>query len=339
MTPKSNKKLIVFALALGLVLPGSFLTRSFGGVSNAPRIRAIDNPCLKFFPRDAWAVGNIDVKAFIDFLRTGNEQNPAMDMMLQQYGEMIRGFTGIDVRTEVSYLAFCLSGTRDADLRGLVIVKGSFDGAISEMRLNLGIGSGLQRTAYSGKTLYENQQMGYALPESSTLAIGTPSLLRTAVDAINTGARPMSGPFQKTLAKTNGASLVWVAMKPNVLLEANEIAAERQQNPEIFTKLSTLQCASLFSQSAADGLLVTALGCTSDQQHAQELHSFLTSTKRDSLEVSGANVFLGSFLVLSDIALDGEFVQWDLHLTVQGLEKLWETKFIKKIRDRANAGM
>ncbi|MBN2316732.1 MAG: hypothetical protein JXM79_22585 [Sedimentisphaerales bacterium] len=332
MKPKPNYRLSVLAIGMSVALTGSFLSSSAGSTGTLPAVKAVDNPCLKFLPRDAWVVGNVDVKVLIDFMMQGSEQNPAMEMVVVQYAEMFKGFTGIDFRTEVRYLTFCLAGDVKSEPQGLMVVKGSFNGAVSEMRLSLGIGAGLQKTTYREKTLYENPDMGYGFPELSTLIVGTPSLLRKAIDVLATQDQPMSPTLRKTLTKTNGASIVWAAVKPEVILETDEIASERQRYPELFSQVSQLECASFFSEPAADGLLVTALGCVKDPQSASDLYAFLTDSKRNTLDVDGANVFLGSFLVLSDVTLDGQFVRWDVRLTEQALKKLWETKFVRKLR-------
>lgn len=335
MKSKLNYKSLAFVFGIVVVISWSFLSSSFGGTRTLPIVKAVDNPCLKFLPRDAWIIGNVDVKALIDFMRSAGEENPAMDMVIEQYAEMFKGFTGIDILKEVRYLTFCLTGNHESDIQGLIVIKGSFNSSVSEMRLSLGIGSELQKKSYNRKTLYEDQDMGYTFLEFSTLVVGSPSLLRKAIDVLDTGSLPMSSYYQRTLEKTNGESIAWIALKPEILLESDEVAAQRRRNPDLFAKMSILQCASFFSEPVPDGLLITALGCVTDRQRAQELYSFLTNTKTNALDVNGANVFLGSFLVLSDITMDGEFVRWDLQLTLRALEKLWKTEFVRKVRSRA----
>ena len=337
MKPNLSRTPFLFLLGIIAILGQPLLSSSYGSTRPLPVVKAIDNPCLKFFPRDAWLIGNVDLKAFFDFMSSGAEENPVVDMMLAQYAEMFRGFTGIDFTKEVRYLTFCLVGDDLENLQGLVVVKGSFNSSVAEMRLTLGIGAQLARTTYRGKTLYsDGVSMGYVFPETSTFVIGSPSLLRRAVDVLDTQAQPMSSYLRRTLAKTNGASIVWVAGRPEVVLETNEVAAERRRNPELFARMSAVQSASLFSEAAPDGLLITALGCAADRQRAQDLYSFLTNSKRNALDVDGANVFLGSFLVMSDIAVEEDFVRWDLQLTERALERLWETRFVRKIRGGIN---
>lgn len=87
---------------------------------------------------------------------------------------------------------------------------------------------------------------------------------------------------------------------------------------------------SLFFEPTDDGFLTSILAYLSEEKHSKELYDFLTELKQSVLNVDGANVFLCSFLLMSDIELDRNFVRWDVHLTLNTLAELWSTKFVQK---------
>ena len=87
---------------------------------------------------------------------------------------------------------------------------------------------------------------------------------------------------------------------------------------------------SLFFEPVQDGFLTSILACLPEQKQSKEFYDFLIQLKQHVLNVEGANVFLCSFLFMSDIKLDRNFVRWDVHLTLSTLTELWNTNFILK---------
>ncbi len=296
-----------------------------------PTIKASDNPCLKFLPVDCWLVGNINIKAYFDFLDelTENPANAAAAAMLNQYIEMIKGLIGIDFQKEVQYITFIFSGDVDSP-EFVFAVNGSFDNKVSEMRLSLGVGSGTQLTTYKNIKLHENPEMGYCFPEESTLLIGSASILRASLDALNRRTTVLSDSLHRTLSRTNGASVLWLIFKPNAVMEADELKKGSPGEIEVLNKIRTLEYVSLFFEPVQDGFLTSILAYLPEQQHSKELYDFLIQLKEHFLNVEGANVFLCSFLLMSDIELDRNFVRWDVHLTLSTLTQLWDTKFIQR---------
>ena len=294
-------------------------------------IKASDNPCLKFLPVDSWLVGNVNIKAYFDFLDElgENPANAAAAAMIAQYIEMIKGLVGIDLQKDVQYITFISSGDVD-DPQFLFAVKGSFDNEVSEMRFSLGVGAGTQLTIYKNIKLHENAEMGYSFPEESTLLIGSPSMLRASLDASNRRTTVLSDSLHRTLARTNGASVLWLILKPNAVVKVDELNTGLPGEKEVLNRIRTLEYVSLFFEPTDDGFLTSILAYLSEEKHSKELYDFLTELKQSVLNVDGANVFLCSFLLMSDIELDRNFVRWDVHLTLNTLAELWSTKFVQK---------
>jgi len=298
--------------------------------TSLPTVKAVNNPCLKFLPADWWLVGNFNLKAFFDFMDESMADNPAMGMVMGQYLQMIQGMVGIDPQKQVQYVTFLLSGETDPDPQGLVIIKGTFENSVPELRLRLGMGAEMEKTTYTDTALYESAEIGYCFPEQSTLVVGSPALLRRSVDVVGKGIKSLPSSLHGTLERTNGASIIWLAVNPKVVLEVQEFKAQSEEYSELFSKISSIECASLFFDSTHDGLLVSALGYVPEQGRSAELYSFLNEIKRNFLDVEGSNVFLCSFLIMSNTLLDGMYVRWNTHLTESALFELWETKVVRK---------
>jgi hypothetical protein len=290
--------------------------------ASLPAVKASDNPCLKFFPVDSWLVD------FIDQLGE-NPANAAAMALITQYIEMIKGLVGIDFQKDVQYITFIFSGDVESP-EFLFVVKGSFDNKVSEMRLSLGVGTGTQLTSYKDIKLHENTEMGYGFPEESTLLIGSPAMLRASLDVLNRRTTVRSDALHRTLARTNGASVLWLILKTKALMEADELTKGWPEENEIMNTIRSLEYLSLFFEPAQDGFLTSILAYLPEQKRSKELYDFLGQLKQNVLNVEGANVFLCSFLLMSDIELDGNFVRWDVHLTMSTLAELWNTKFIQK---------
>lgn len=298
--------------------------------SPVPTVKAVDNPCLRLLPADWWLVGNFDCKAYFDFIQWGAIDNPAVEVMMNNYMQMVQGMVGIDPQTQVQYVTFFASGNPDLNPQGLVIVKGTFQNSVSEMRLRFGLGAAMKKTIYKGITLYEDAEIGYGFPEQSMLMLGSSALLRRSVGALTATTKSLPESLRKTLEHTNGASIVWLAIRPSVVLGMQEIKGQRKNYPQFFKKVSALQCTSFFFESTYDGFLGRGLAYLPEKGRSKEFYSFLNEKKRRFLDVEGSNVFLSSFLMMSDIRLDDPYVRWDIQVTARGLFELWETKLIRK---------
>ena len=301
-----------------------------GGLSSS-KAKASENPCLRFLPSDWWLVGNVNLKAYFDLVDSLGQNNPGM-ATVTQYVEMLKGLIGIDISNEVQYTTFILSGNPDESFEFLIVAKGTFDNAISEMRLRLGLGAGMQTITYRGTKLYHQQdaEIGYAFPEESTLMMGSLNMLGSSVDMLTQRTKLMPDSLHRILESTNGASIVWSVVKPDVVLNMAEIKKMKQQHPDIFERISTIEYTSLFFEPTHDGVLASLLAYLPEKQKSNELYYYLRETKQNLLTVEGANVFLCSFLMLSDVVLDGNYVRWNSHLTVDALTKLWITKVLLK---------
>ncbi|MEJ2703804.1 MAG: formylglycine-generating enzyme family protein, partial [Sedimentisphaerales bacterium] len=141
---------------------------------------------------------------------------------------------------------------------------------------------------------------------------------------------PLSTSLRGTLERTDATSLVWMAIKWKVLLDMQEVKAQWTASPAVFDLFSSIECISLFSESADDGFLLSAVAYVSDENHSKQLHTVLNAMKRQFLDVEGANVFLNSFLTMSDTAFDGNYVRWNTRFTQRTLVDLWNTKFVRK---------
>jgi formylglycine-generating enzyme required for sulfatase activity len=292
--------------------------------------KAASNPCLKYLPADWWLVGNVNLEAFFQFMELSKEANPAVSMLMSQYLEMARGMIGIDPRSEVRYATVVLAGNPEQAPQGLLIVKGTFDNATPELRLKLGLCAGMKKAMYEGTALYQSGQIGYCFPQPSTLVLGSPSLLQRSVRVAGKTTVPLSASLRGTLERTNATSLVWAAIKWKVLLDMQEVKAQWTASPAVRDLFSSIEYVSLFSESADDGLLLSAVAYVSDENHSKRLHTILNAVKQQFLDVEGANVFLSSFLTMSDTTLDGNYVRWNTHFTERTLVDLWNTKFVRK---------
>lgn len=280
-----------------------------------PAVKAVNNPCLKFLPANWWLVGNFNPKAYFTFIEALAEDNPFRAMVMDQYIEMLKGMIGIDPRKEIQYVTFFTSGNPETSFQGLVIVKGTFQNYVSEMRLKLGFGAEMQRKVYKGISLYEEIDIGYCFPETSTLLFGSPALLRHSIDIAEKRTKSLPDSLHSTLLRTNGASLVWLAANTAVILEMEGIKAQQEGYQEFLDNISATKCVSLFFESVQNGFLASVLAYVPEHGRSQELYRYLNGRKRNFLDVEGANVFFNSFLVMSDVRIDGYYVHWDTHLT------------------------
>jgi len=319
---------------LGVTFLGAGHAWSQPGGATAPiRLQAKPasaNPCLKFLPKDYWLVGAFDFKAFIEFTtREAPAENPQA-AMLKQYIQMAKLLTGIDLEKEVETVAFFAAGNIDKTATGLIAVKGTFDGADVERRLAALSAQAMTTTTYKEKKIHSGEEVGYCLLEDSVLLFGTPGLLRAAIDAAEGQARALPAGLKNVLDRTNGASIVWAAVRPQVILDLKDLAEWRAQNKELHRSLGKLTCLSAAFEMADDGLLINALGYVAAPGEAQQLHKYLSDRRSSLLSKEGSNVFASSALILSELSTTGPYVQGSLRLTERAWSDLWNTRVIVK---------
>jgi len=329
---KSDKHYVVIIFALGaiFILPSAFLPAQAPTATPVPFVRASKNPCLRALPTDWWMAGNFDCKSYFDAVSGVHEGNAAMALAVNQYVQMVQGMMGINLQTEVQYATFFTAGDPDTDSKVLGILKGSFDNNTVGMRLAFSVGAGMKSESYKGLTIYEGETVGYVFPETSTLMMGTPALLRQAVDALKEKSRVLPESLSRVLERTNGRSICWVAFRPSIVLKTKDASSFREKNSELCRRLSEIECAALFFEPAPDGFLASGLAWLREKSGANGLHAYLSDWRSNLLKNEGANVFLCSFLIASEVMEDGRYVRWDLHLTEKSLKNLCDTRVILK---------
>jgi len=321
---------VIFFLTAGFILPPTFLPAQAPTATPAPFVRASENPCLRALPPDWWMAGNFDCKSYFDAVSSVHEGNAAMALAMNQYVQMVQGMMGINLQNEVQYATFFTAGDPDMDSKFLGILKGSFDNNTVGMRLAFSIGAGMKSASYKGLTIYEGETVGYAFPEPSTLMMGTPALLRQAVDALKEKPKALPESLSRVLERTNGRSICWVAFRPRIVLQTKDAASFRERNSELCRRLSEIECASLFFETAPDGFLASGLAWLTEKSGAKGLHTYLSGWRSNLLKSEGTNVFLCSFLLSSEVMQDESYVRWNLHLTEKALKNLWNTRVILK---------
>jgi len=322
----------VGVLAAGLALSGPVWSQGNEELPvQIPSIKASSNPCLKYLPKDWWLAGNLDVKAMMEFLQSGapgtNAPSP-MSGMMQQYIAMIQALTGINIEEQVKYATFFVAGDPPSNPSFLLVVKGSFSNETAEARLATLAAGQMKKRVYGEHGVWEGDDVGFSFPEDSTLAVGSSSLLKRALATeVAKGAR-LPDELKSVLDRTKGDSIVWLALRPQPVMGLEEFASFWETYPDLKRALKPVECASLFSDTANDGILITFLACTPDATEAEKLFAYLETRKQALLRKEGANVFFSSLLILSELQWDGPFVKGSVRLTERGLMDLWNTRLI-----------
>jgi hypothetical protein len=195
------------------------------------------------------------------------------------------------------------------------------------MRLGMGVGSESVKKIYKGVRIYESGEEAYMFPEVSTLVFGSPALLRSTIDRLNENGS-QNDKLNEILVQTNGASLLWVVVKPDVLLASDGLREMNIFDVGTYQKLKSIQYASFVIEPSEDGLRFSALAYCKESQEARELYTYLDNNRRNLLYRDGSNVFLCSFLIISDVTTEGSFVHWETPITTSALTKLLATKVI-----------
>ena len=322
---------VAVVLAVGPV--GALRARGRVAKVRLPGVKASENPCLKYMPADWWLVANVDIKAYFEFAARDKEGLGAGDpgsAMLKQYTQLIQMFTGIDVAKDLQYATIILSGDPDGDVSFLGAVKGTFNNALVRGRIAGTMGQGMKEQFYGGQTIYVGPGLAYCLPEAGTILVGDTAGLKRTIDRMKKAPFKMPPSLEKTLDRTNAASIVWTAMRPKVILDVSEFGQWRKEHSTFYKAMAQIEYLSVFFEMADDGVLVNALACLPGAAEAKGLGAYLAKRKDALLKTEGANVLFCSFLVMSRLATDERYVRGSLHLTGKALLELWNTKVIVK---------
>lgn len=314
---------IVLAIVALLVAPA--------WAADAPAKSAMRNPGLKYLPKDYVLVGNFDVGTLMTLLANAGQENNPQYQQFKQYAAIAKMATGIDVEKDLKSVTFFVAGDLTGDPELLVAIRGTFDNETVEKHLAGGLGAQMTKDTYNEKNIYSQGAMGFCFPEDSTILAGSVPLLKRGIEIAadpQMAAKAFPVSLRKVLEQTNGASIVWVATQPKTLLNSPQLA-ELKGLP-VLDALRQVEAASVFFELAGDGLLVQSVGFAGDEEKATELQKTLSDRKKMLLTTEGANVFLASFLVLSNITADGPFVRGSFRITATALEELWNTKFVLK---------
>ena len=291
---------------------------------------ASSEPALKYLPKDYWLIARLDVKTCMEFLDNDQAKNNPQYAQLRQALQTITLLSGIDPEKDIDSVTAFAAGDPDASLRGLIAVRGRFDGPAVSTRLRNAVPNGLAESDYKGKTIYSGSAGGFCIPDNSTLLAGDVKLLQGAIDNLDSKEPAMSAGLKNVLDRTNGRSLVWVAAKPQTVLGTKLLADWRAANADLCSALGKIDCVSLAFDMSDDGLLVKALGFVPANGEGKGVYQYLSQRKDNLLHRDGSNVFSASFLILSQLANDGPYVQGSLRITGEALKELWETKVVVK---------
>jgi len=326
-------RIAVAAIVLAAALAALARADETAPKASLAKVKATDNPCLKYLPADWWLVANLDIKVYLDFTASVQQgqgaENPGA-AMLKQYLVLAQMYTGIDWTKEVNYATLIVSGDPDGEVSFLAVVKGTFNNALVRGRLATALGQGVKEQLYGGQTIYVGNGVAYCLPAASTVLVGDPAGLKRTIDRVRKAPFKMPPALKSTLDRTNARSVVWAAVRPAVILNVKDLRQWRRDNRRFHKALEPIEYLSVFFEMAEDGFLVNALACLPGAAEAKSLGTYLAERRDALLKKEGANVLFCSFLVMSRVACDERYVKGTLHLTVKAFLELWNTKVIVK---------
>jgi hypothetical protein len=298
-----------------------------GSLDKPPTKPASENPCLKYLPDDAFAIGNIDIKQIVTW--AGAQKNPNMAVItLKQYLVAAQTITGIDPETEVEYLTFYVTGDPAREWNFLIAVSGQFVTATIEKQMAAQFDQA-EITRVGGKNLYTLPSSAFAFPEGGMLLIGSPDLVKAAI-AKARGKANLPAALDATLKQTDAESVLWLALKPKTLIDLAELEPFRKDNADLVAKLGALDFISLSAKEAKDGYQLTATAALPDKEKAAAFAEFLADRKKGALTTEGVNAFYLPLLLASELETKDAHVRASLRLTKTALQEIWDTKVILK---------
>ena len=213
MTARTRYFVIVSLLVLGVGL-GTGLVAYYVGFPAGAFVRAGGPEELQFIPRDATVVAYADVREVM-----ASELRQKLQAAVPVAPDGRREFedkTGINIETDIDRVVACLQASRqstkpeNAPGAGMVIARGRFNETKIEALMREH-GAGVED--YRGKRLItgtmladrngdnsgdnvragQNHELAAVFLESGLLAIGTPALVRSAIDLHQAGDNPQAG--------------------------------------------------------------------------------------------------------------------------------------------------
>ncbi len=295
-----------------------------GSVANP----ASASPCLQWLPSDFVAVGELNWKAMVRFLNSPEARQNPQRAQFDQLMQMTQLLTAIDAERQVDRIALFLTCDQDTGALGYAVaIHGSFDSSAVEYRLRLSVAKAVPED-YNDHCVYCVNDMSFCFPGRSTILIGDARVLRRSLDKFDAVAAPLPKSLRGVLDRTPAESLAWLAVRPSVILAQSESAEWEWTNAPVFQKLREVEALSLAITTSGDGLRAEVLGYVSESDEAKSVHRYLRDERRRLLHLEGANVFIASFLVLSEMDQRGNYVWGSCRLTWEGLQDLWSTKFV-----------
>jgi hypothetical protein len=293
-----------------------------------PADSASASPRLKYLPKDYWAVVECDCGTVMKFMNSEGAQRNPQYAQFRESLRLVKTFSAIDPEKDVDWITLFVTGSPGEKSKVLLAVQGSFKNDIVAKRLSSTLADSIREKTYKKQTIYSIPSASLWFPEASTLVAGDDGLVREAIDRQAAGARRVPEGLQSVLDRTPGKSVVWAAVRPEVILEHEELADWRKGNGDFYRALKKLDCVSLSFDVADDGLLITGLGHVTGDGGAKKLYQYLSDRKKNLLHQEGSNVLFTTLLILCEIRMSGPHIEGSFRLTGQAFKELWETKVI-----------
>lgn len=306
----------------------AFLFIGAAAAKGGELVPASGNPCLKFLPRDWVVAGNVDLRAIFKWVKETKESPQAA--MMEQYIQMLKGFTGIDPEKDLDFVTFFITGNLETDPKFLMVVRGTFQNKVVLDHLGPTIGQNAHAVDSRNGPVYVTPTVGFCLPEEGTLMIGEPNQVVAAASLADADRPAMPEALKKTLDQTNAGALAWAAARPDAILRMAALADWRRENTDLVSNLGKMDCCSLFFDDAPDGFLIHALGNLASQAEARQLSAYLSEQKTALMTREGSNVFGFSILNISAITAANNQVKASLPITAKAMEQIWHTPVILK---------
>lgn len=288
---------------------------------------AAASPRLKYLPKDYWFVAECDVGTIMKYVNAaGAQQNPQF-AQLQQYLQMAKQFTGIDLQKDVNWVTVFAAGKHD-EPKGMVVVQGSFKNAAVTKRLSQSLGESFVEDAYNKHTIYAVPGATLTFPEDSTILVGDENLVKESLDQLDNGKPKLPDALKSVLGRTKTTSLVWAAVQPQVFLKDKDNLPDwLASDTHLLNALKKIECVSLTCDVSDDGLTIKGLGYI-PQGEVKGVYQYLSDRKKKILHHEGANVLFTALLILAEVKMEDTFIEGSFRLTGESLKELWDTKVI-----------
>jgi hypothetical protein len=288
---------------------------------------AAESPRLKYLPNDYWLVAECDVGTIMKFMSSEGAKNNPQYAQFQQYLQLAKQFTGIDLETDVTWATVFATGKLEKP-KGLVVVQGTFNNAAVIKRLTKSLQGNIVEDEYKKHTLYTIDSATFCFPEASTILLGDEDTVKEALDQLAEGKRKLPESLKAVLGRTKTNSLVWAAVRPQFFLEDKDNLPEwLTADAELLKALNKIECVSVTAEVSQDGLTFKGLGYV-PKGEAKSVYQYLSDRKKNLLHHEGTNVLFTTLLILAEVKMDDTFIQGSFRLTTESLKELWNTKLI-----------